>query len=261
MLGERPLRRSESSRSRAWPAVLQISPLPNEVPASSECVQSLHTCYCLLLPCTGTVVRARLCRPCPRALSVGRSVDQLNLRVRLASRRPPLRSPLRPLERARMSYRQSYQSYTPPHRAQDRASYGQAQGPRSPPPRPSVGGEAQHARYSSADLYALHHAPPATATYSDARPSLEAGYGHSARGSSNSEIPGAQRYPSSPGAYDSDEDDDDSPGFASHGDLASVAQRRSQQYPQQQPQQRLYSYQPPVEQSHRMRPIAPPLLS
>lgn len=160
-----------------------------------------------------------------------------------------------------MSYRQSYQSYTPPHRAQDRASYGQAQGPRSPPPRPSVGGEAQHARYSSADLYALHHAPPATATYSDARPSLEAGYGHSARGSSNSEIPGAQRYPSSPGAYDSDEDDDDSPGFASHGDLASVAQRRSQQYPQPQPQQRPYSYQPPVEQSHRMRPMAPPLLS
>lgn len=133
---------------------------------------------------------------------------------------------------------------------QHASTYAQS-GSRSPPPAPPLATQQSHARYSSADLYALQHSPT---SYSQ-RPSVDAG----------------QRLTSDVDSrHDSDDDDDedDGPGFASHGDLAHRQQKRTssmqqqpfQQMRAQQPQshQQYHQYQPPTMQQQYQQPYFQP---
>lgn len=176
-----------------------------------------------------------------------------------------------------MAHRQSYtrrtssyggqDPYSPPSRQQTAA--------RSPPPSSAAADSSrptllagQHARYSSADLYALQ-AQPATRQsqqHPSRRPSEEAPRRMSSQ---------AARGWESDDEDEDDDDDDDGPGFASYGEAptqrrsyqaphpAPVQQQRAQQQQQQQQQamyQNPYQYQAPAEQ-WTTRPVAPPIVS
>lgn len=163
-----------------------------------------------------------------------------------------------------------------PHQQQRAAArqpmYAPAAGSRSPPP--PLDTQQSHARYSSADLYALQQHSPVSPGDRHQRPSVDA----SRRLTSNA-------FDSDRDDNDSDDDEDDGPGFASHGDLDTRSQRRTssvqqlqqlqaqpsqpQQYhvPFQQYQGGHYSqpYPPPAQPQHPVQrtsmPLPPPIVS
>ncbi|GAA5879982.1 hypothetical protein JCM3774_005466 [Rhodotorula dairenensis] len=138
-----------------------------------------------------------------------------------------------------MAYRQSRSSWMqqpqpPLADRQQRGSQGQPMqyaqgGSRSPPP--PLDTQQSHARYSSADLYALQHSPVSPTYDRHQRPSVDA--------------PARRLTGEGNDSDDDSDDDDDGPGFASHGDLDGRQQKRTSSV--QQLQQLQTQPQPPQQ--------------